>query len=662
MPSTQPLTWKEKIHNLVFPKQHDDHRATVEICGKYADLIDDIREQHRLEKTLLAGQHEDMAKELLVMSQERDRLLGESETTIRALKDSIAVLGLHLDQSGLSLAPAEALASLKEGGVDEALLLDLTTQLGWDQLAAYGSSSSLTSERERAVKQSVRLWRYSPLYQWSIWLWTGWGLGDNVTATLPTTKAQKWWDEFYLSRRNRSVLGREAIHRLSDWLLIKGNRFLALFTATSGENAGRTTLRVIEQSEMSPIFNPDDKADIWFWKRTWSDNTTGTGSETYYYPSWETSLAPDLEERWTLLQTSKKVPADAKRADQTKADTNVCILHIAHNQKEESDPLGWPLSTTSAPWIRGHKKFAESRLGVALAIAQFVRRTQVEGGSRAVDSVINTIASTLSRSNYLDGNPPGAAGSWHVENKASNTKELPMRTGASDAKADNEQFSWMALLGSGLFPTSAGLDTSRWATALEMDKAQAMVFERYQDLWIETMETLAYAVLTLADKYAPVTIPEPQRVAQISIDSFSLSDFPDVASSIGSFASQMLTPLVSGGIIEPKAAAGLAAELWRVTLQALGINNAPDLASLDLFYTEPEEEDDPTPPDTDDEETPPDDDEMGGDETEEAPEEPDLEEMVISVYEQAHARLQSGYISPDQFAQFVLAGVADNGD
>ena len=644
---------EKTLHDLLYPQK----ASRIRVLSEQTLLLEDTVQ------TSLANEKA-IHDQLVTLQAERDRLQAESDTTIHALKDSISILSLHLDRSGLSLAPAEALAALKEGGVDEALLLDLTTQLGWDQLAAYGSTSQTSQERQRAVDQSVRLWRYSPLYQWSVWLWTGWGLGDNVTAKLPTAKAQKWWDEFFLSRRNRSLLGREAIHRLSDWLLIKGNRFLALFTAKTGENAGRTTIRLIEQSELSPIYNPHDKADIWFWKRTWHDSSTSTGSQTYYYPSWETSLAPDLGSRWAMLQTSKKVPADAKRADLTKADTNVCILHVAHNQKEEGDPLGWPLSTTSAPWIRGHKQFAEARLGVALAIAQFVRRTQVEGGSRAVESVINTIASTLSRSNYLDGNPPGAAGSWHVENKASNTKELPMRTGASDAKADNEQFSWMALLGSGLFPTSAGLDTSRWATALEMDKAQAMVFERYQDLWIETMETLAYAVLTLADQYGSVTIPEPQRVAQISIDSFSLSDFPDVASSIGSFASQMLTPLVSGGIIEPKAAAGLAAELWRVTLQALGINNASELASLDLFYTEPEEDDDPIS-DTDDdadEETPPDDDAMGGDETEETPEEPDLEEFVISTYERAHDRLTAGVISPDQFAQFILAGAADNGD
>jgi len=621
----------EAIYRLLYPRKAElldtVERLNQSETKRYAALLDLSREQQ---------------EQITYLERDKQFLQDESDTTIAALRDSISVLGLYLQDYGLEQAPRDALRSLQESGVDEALLLDLTTQIGWDQIATMGASQAGSQQRGLAMSQSERLWMYSPIYQWSVWLWTGWGLGENVTATLPDENAQQWWDEFFFARRNRAVLGREKIHSLSDWLLVKGNRFLVLFTATAGENAGRTTIRTISGADPEPIYNPGDKAEVWFWKRAYTEN--GKPEKTLYYPSWETSLSPELEERWRVLIEGKKVPGDAKRADLRQAGTTVCIQHVAHNRKVEDSPLGWPLSTTAAPWIRGHKRFAESRLGVALAIAQFVRRTQVSGGSRAVESVINTIASTLSQSSLSDRNPPGAAGSWHVENKASDTTELPMRTGASDAKADNETFSWMALLGAGLFPTSAGLDTSRWATALEMDKAQSMIFERYQDLWIESMETLCYAVLSLADKYGDASIEEKNRVAQISIDSFSLSDFPSVAKAIGSFASQMLTPMVQNGVIDLDAAAQLTAELWRISLQALGVNNAADLAAPELFR--PEQPEEPPPPaDTglpdEDEEIIP------------------AEEMLGKLYERALDRYRRGEITSDQLAQFVLSSELD---
>lgn len=601
--------------------------------------------QNWIHRTLFPAMDQSLAE----MGQELSKLRTHGNTTISALRDSVAILGLYLQEYGLEQAPGQAVASLREGGVDEALLLDLTTQLGWDQLAAMGTARETGQERALAVRQSVRLWKYSPIYQWSVWLWTGWGLGDDITATLSSPTGQEWWEEFFKARRNRPLLGRDKIHNLSDWLLIKGNRFLALFTATKGPNAGRTTIRIIPDGEVRPIYNPDDKADVWFWHRAYTTNgPKETGQQNLYYANWETGLAPDLEARWARLREDKIIPDNAKRADQTQEDTFVVIYHISHNHKEDDDIWGWPLSTTSSPWVRGHKKFAESRLGVALAIAQFVRRSQVEGGSRAVTAVVNQLASTLSQSNLLDQNPPGAAGSWHVENKASDTSELSMRTGASDAKADNELFAWMSLLGNGLFPTSAGLDTSRWATALEMDKAQSMIFERYQDLWVETFQTLSFVVLALADAHGPVSIPEEGRIATISIDSFSLSDFPAIATAIGSFSTQMLSPLVSNGVITPQAAAQLAAELWRIALNALGLNKASqDLATYENFIgadqgdREPEDEDD-----------------MGGDETEEVPAIP-TEEMNADIWRSAIEKVQKGLLSPEDAAMVIIAGVLD---
>jgi hypothetical protein len=312
----------------------------------------------------------------------------------------------------------------------------------------------------------------------------------------------------------------------------------------------------------------------------------GDKDVTLFYPDFRTFLGGHADMRWKELQDLKLIPADGRRADEIRVNGDVpgtvgVVFHIAHNRKDEKSVWGWPLFTAAAAWLRGHKQFAESRLGVAMAVAQFVRRTQVKGGSRAVNSVISQVASTLSRNNLLDTNPPGAAGSWAVENEASKTTELPMRTGASDAEADNKLFSWMASLGAGVFPTSMGLDTSRWATAVEMDKAQAMIFERYQRFWAAQFQKMVRIVLLLGNVFGKQKFTDTKP--KISTDTFSLSDFPAVSESISKAVDSMLKPFVELGTINDQTAKMLLAELWRITLNALNVGTAGELTSPEQF-------------------------------------------------------------------------------
>jgi len=512
----------------------------------------------------------------------------ELAETQKAMEDVVALLSEALQHThipGVSLVPEKAIAELREGGIDETILFQLINQLGWDQVGSLADvRRGNEQERTLSVEVSERLFKYSPLAQWAVWLWTGWGLGDKVTVTLDDEPAQEWWDEFVEAERNEPIISQDVIHELSDWLLVRGNRYIVFFVATSGPNAGKATARVLDQDEITPMANPDDKLESWFYKRTYH---VGNNDETLFYPDFRTFLGNQADVRWRMLQDKKLIPANARRADEIQLNggnvpgTVAIVFHIAHNRKDEKSTCGWPIFTAAAAWLRGHKQFAESRLGVAMAVAQFVRRSQVKGGSRAVNSVISQVASTLSRNNLLDTNPPGAAGSWHVENQASDTKELPMRTGASDAGDDNKLFSWMALLGIGLFPTSAGLDTSRWATAVEMDKAQSMIFERYQRFWAAQFQKMVRIVLMLGVKYGAQTFTETK--AKISTDTFSLSDFPAVSESISKAVDSMLKPFVELGTIEEQTARMLLAELWRITLNALNVGSAGELTSPEQF-------------------------------------------------------------------------------
>lgn len=495
------------------------------------------------------------------------------------------------------LPPQELLSQLQEQ--DPWMVYNLLDRTAWEIIGGYAADSSV--ERDRAVNESKRLYKYNPLAQWSIWLWTSWGLGDKVRVAVPDNEqANEAVQEFFAAGRNEPVLADDKVKENSRWLLVKGNRFYVFFTSTVD---GETTVRTIDQAEVTLIHNPDDSKEVWFYKRTWTPK--GGTSRTVYYPDWKTYFAEpddhngDVDERWKKLQGLGIVSQPAKlswRDDETEIGSNdsprtdAYIMFVPHNIKDEDELWGWPLLTNPRAWMQAHQHLMESRLTLAEARSMFVRRKKYTGGSRAGKAIANTIASNLSRTQWTDTNPPAVAGAVEIDNAMIETEDLPLTTAASDTAQDNQTFSWMALLGAGLFPTSAGLDTSRWATALEMDKAQSMLFEEYRGFWSAQFRKIATVVLLAYEKHGKKSYGE--YTITVSIDTFSLADFPAIAKTLGQFTKDTITPLVELGTISASAATAILTRFYRMALDALGIEDAGDLTSDEAFGLdqEPEQE------------------------------------------------------------------------
>lgn len=478
------------------------------------------------------------------------------------------------------LPPEQVIAQLREQ--DPWMVYNLLDMTAWEIIGGYAADSSV--ERDRAINESERLYKYNPLAQWAIWLWTAWGLGDKVKVTVPDNEqANEDVNEFFTAERNEPILADDNVKELSRWLLVKGNRFLVFFTSTID---GETTLRLIDQDQITLIHNPDDSKEVWFYKRTWTP--AGKTSKTVYYPDWKVYFGDELNENWDRLVELRTIPQTATKSwgdGETELNgdnaTDAYILFVPHNIKDESALWGWPLLTNPRAWLQSHQHLMESRLTLAEARSMFVRRKKVTGGSRAVKSVVNTIASNLSSTQWTDTNPPAVAGAVEVDNAQIETEDLPLTTAAGDTAQDNKTFSWMALLGAGLFPTSAGLDTSRWATALEMDKAQSMLFEEYGRFWAAQFRKIAKIALLANEKYGKKSYGE--YAITVSIDTFSKADFPAIAKTIGQFVRDTFTPLIELGVVDANAAMAIIARFYGMALNALGVDDAGDLTSDDVF-------------------------------------------------------------------------------
>ena len=486
--------------------------------------------------------------------------------------------------NGVPLEPSELVGRLSEW--DSQLIDELVSNRQWDVMGGLGSAEFYDTEmmRERAIANSKHL-SFSPLGEWIIRVWTNYGMGDTIDVVANDDEADKVWQEFWRAERNADLLADDNLQYLSDFTLQEGNTFLVFFVS---KDDGLVTIDEINSNEIKEIItNPNRKSEKLFYKRVFEG---GNGMEVVYYPDWKAKFNNRLE----LVE----LPDDAIRADTFETDdeilrdiednlgTDVVVLHIAHNRKSRESHFGWPILTSASPYIKAHKRFLEDRLTVAASKAMFTRNKRITGGSRAIDSVKTQLMSRLSSTNYYDGNPPPAAGSVELDNQAITTTEKPMTTGASDARVDWEMFSHQALIGGGLFPTTAGMDTTRWATALSMDKTLAMQWSKYQTFWSSQFRRMVMIVLKFAEMYGGKNFKNEEGVgygANVSIDTLSLVDFPDVVKSLSQAVSDMLLPFVQTGTIPVNTSKAILRELWLIMLQSLGLSASRDLASEKAF-------------------------------------------------------------------------------
>lgn len=489
-------------------------------------------------------------------------LLGDEKRKIEAVTRKIYQAYL---EGPHQLPPDELVRQL--GEYDSAIIYDLVTQLGYDSLAGrgYGSLSD-TAEREWAVAESRRLYKYDVMYQWQIWLWTNFVFSEAVKITPVDDRAKQVWDEFWNDDFNSFILADDNIQRMSEDLLVDGNLFLAYYISKLD---GKTIITLIPPNEITEIVYNRGGVPMYY-KRSFLDPAGKPVS--VYYPTYQLLISP------SLVNSIDNPPALSQLADYygEASKTVAYIQHIAYNRKSRLSPYGYPLGMAGFPWIRAHKRFREDRATVASAVAMYVNKLKVKGGSRALDLMRSQIQSGLSTSSMRDTNPPAPAGSTWLENEAAELSRMPLSSGGGDAKADGDALLLMAGLGGGVYPHWMGAgDAYRLATATSMESPMERQFMRYQRFWTSQFRKMARIVFTGANEYGNAGIQD--MTVDVSIDSLIKSDLQVVSNAITSMLQYGLQPYLDAGIIDNDSAKPLLTSLWRVMLQALDIDNANEI-------------------------------------------------------------------------------------
>ena len=173
-----------------------------------------------------------------------DWALGDQK---RQLEHMTTLLFAAYQEGPFEAPPEQLLTRLME--YDSQMVQDMVAQLQWESVGGYGLDDD-ERQRDLSVKKSRRMWRYDPLFEHLVRLWTNYGFGETVGVTTEDEAAQEAWNRFWTSDANAAVLADDELQGLSNDVLITGETFLAYFIS---KQDGATAVRMVSTEEVTEI-------------------------------------------------------------------------------------------------------------------------------------------------------------------------------------------------------------------------------------------------------------------------------------------------------------------------------------------------------------------------------------------------------------------------
>ena len=391
------------------------------------------------------------------------------------------------------LAPRDELALiLREASVS--VEADLAIEdTGWISLATQTGDVVSASDRIANLKLSRLYAVKDPLGKQAIRLWTDYTFGQGMTSHSDEDTTEEARKAFWESKANQSILSARGQRKSSDKLLIDGEVFFAIFLGVK-----EAKIRLIDPLEITEIItDPDDKEDVKFYKRSWTD-AQGKG-HAEFYPS---------------TANIKNESAKDAEGKEVKAENNApLVYHLTYNTISQR---GNPLLLPALLWIKYYTKFMASRIAVMLALAKFAWRTKVKGGQAAVNAVkAKTDAQQI------------AAGSVLLENMGSDTVPIKTESGAQQAYQDGRQIKLMIAAAVGIPEQYFGdISIGNLATAKTVELPMMKMFQSYQKVWEDTYRDINEIVFTHNN------IPEDKQYVDMDFPAIAPEDVAAAATAI----------------------------------------------------------------------------------------------------------------------------------
>ncbi|MCK4793833.1 MAG: hypothetical protein KAV87_59440 [Desulfobacteraceae bacterium] len=423
------------------------------------------------------------------------------------------------------LSPGDELDLLiKEATLSVEKDLELEDE-GWINLSGTTGDVITAAERITNLKLSRLYATKDPMGKQAIRLWTDYTFGSGMVWDTEDDRAKKALDGFWNSKDNQSVCSARGQRKSSDKLLQDGEVFFAIFLGAEG----KAKIRLIDPLEITEIItNPDDKEDIRFYRRKWTDNQ-GRSHETIYRSTTNAKGESALDIHGKSIKQSDEA----------------LVYQLTYNTTTQR---GNPLLLPALLWMKYHTKFLSSRIAIMLALAKFAWKSKVKGGQTTVDTIK---AKTHDKEI--------TAGSQLVENMGVDTTPIKADTGASGAYQDGRMIKLQIAAAVGIPEQYFGdISIGNLATAKTVELPMMKMFQSYQKVWADTYQDINEVVL---------------EHNQIPPDKWYVDmDFPAIAPAD---VAQAATALLQ--ILQVMPELGYADDVKQIALMILGINDPAEV-------------------------------------------------------------------------------------
>lgn len=390
------------------------------------------------------------------------------------------------------LAGAEAtIDHLRESLADVQLALE---DVGWQKLGLWGDQ---TFTRD-GLAQAARLCRVmavaNPLIRRGLnlrsqYVWAG-GVEIAARATGDRDGEQDVnavVQDFLDDRDVRKVLtGTDARETNERALGTDGNVLFALFT---NPRTGRVQPREIPFDEVpEKITNPEDRTDVWFYKRVWASPDGQT--HTTYYPDIDYRPRGARPVRWygNGVVDPGEVVWDAP------------VIHLKVNGLK-----GWQFGIgdafTAINWARGYKEFLESWAKLMHALSRFAWRATSDRKSKAQAAAAKARAA-VSATSTTSAPDPGEVGGLVSMGPGQSLEAIP-KSGATLDSESGRPLAAMVAAGMDVPLTMLLADpgvTGARATAETLDTPTENMARLRRDVWSDFYRRLLDYVIDAAVK------------------------------------------------------------------------------------------------------------------------------------------------------------------
>lgn len=417
---------------------------------------------------------------------------------------------ISLDDMGVSYKKREDVSPtlIAEQVYDE--LADYIMSLqGWNVLTGFGKLDRAgldeirEESREHLIKRSRIFARKEPLSKQAIRLYTTYSgiLRVEFKSDRPELETV-WKEKFWELLNNNFILGPLYRRKLSNRLLSDGELFFTLFVGNDGAVSVRT-VDTLEVPTDGLITHPEDKDNIVYYKRVILDDnkkdsgrgiapSSGDLSKAKYYRNWTITDEALAELESTL---DKPLLPEGVEEERTPNGRPILMYHIPF---DVFGVRGNGLLFAVVSYVENYRDFLQNRATIVKALATYIRKITVDGGSIAVKDVASSLRSSLSSGNtWYEQNPPDAVGSAWVQNKALDMEPVSTPTQGGEAMSDARIFRQPIASGTGITEPNLTSDPSigNLASQVQMEGPMLQNFLDYQLIWEVVFKELWQFVL-----------------------------------------------------------------------------------------------------------------------------------------------------------------------